>query len=50
MKTEDVIAGMCLYGLICRETPTEQKQCLNEIRRRYGNSIAKIVRDYLKKV
>jgi hypothetical protein len=49
MKTDDLIAGMCLYGLIRREDAIEQKQCLNEIERRYGRSIAKIVRDYLKK-
>ena len=49
MKTNDIIAGMCLYGLICGESPSDQKQCLNEIERHYGRSIATIVRDYLKK-
>jgi hypothetical protein len=48
MKTDDIIAGMCLYGFIKRESPSEQKRCLNEIERHYGRSIMKIVRDYMK--
>jgi hypothetical protein len=50
MNTDDVIAGMCLYGFIKRESPPEQKRCLNEIERHYGKPIAMIVRYYMKKV
>ncbi len=49
MKTDDIIAGMCLYGFIKLESSYEKKRCLNEIERHYGKSIAKIVREYMKK-
>jgi len=48
MKTEDIIAGMCLYGFIRKENPTEQARCLGQIRRHYGNPIASIVEGYLR--
>jgi hypothetical protein len=49
MNTDDVIAGMCLYGFIKRESPSEQKRCINEIERHFGKSVARIVRNYMKK-
>ncbi len=49
MNTEDIIAGMCLYGFIRKESPQEQQRCLTEIERHYGKGIAKIVRNYMKK-
>ncbi|HNW30220.1 MAG TPA: hypothetical protein PKN50_17205 [Spirochaetota bacterium] len=48
MTTDDIIAGMCLYGFIRKETPSEQTRCLNEIERHYGKSVARIVRNYMK--
>ena len=50
MTIDDTIAGMCLYGFIRKETPSEQKRCLNEIEKHYGKPIATIVRNYMKKV
>jgi len=48
MKHDDMIAGMCLYGFIRRETPGERKRCLDEIENAFGKSIAMIVRGLLK--
>ncbi len=42
MKTEDVIAGMCLYGFIRKEKPAEQA-------RYYGKAVARIVEGFMKK-
>ncbi len=47
MKNEELIAGMCLYGFIRRETPAEQSRCLDQISRHYGNQVAKIVMDLM---
>jgi hypothetical protein len=49
MNTEDVIAGMCLYGFIRKEKPAEQARCLIEINRHYGTSVARIVEGFIKK-
>ena len=49
MTTDDKIAGMCLYGFIQKEIPSEQKRCLTEIERHYGKHIARIVRNCMKK-
>lgn len=49
MKTDDIIAGMCLFGFIRREPPMEQIRCLSEIERHYGRPIAAIVRDLINK-
>jgi hypothetical protein len=49
MKSDDMIAGMCLYGFIRREPPSERQRCLDEIERVYGRSIAQIVRGLIKK-
>ncbi|MBN2080199.1 MAG: hypothetical protein JW838_14615 [Spirochaetes bacterium] len=47
MRKEEIIAGMCLYGFIRRETPAEQSRCLDQISLHYGNRVAAIVRDFL---
>ncbi len=47
MRKEEMIAGMCLYGFIRRETPAEQSRCLEQISLLYGNRVASIVKDYI---
>jgi hypothetical protein len=49
MRTEEIIAGMCLYGFIKNEKPSEQARCLKEIKCNYGNAIAGIVEDFMKR-
>jgi hypothetical protein len=49
MNTDDIIAGMCLYGFIKKEKPAEQTRCLREIRRHYGSPVASIVEGFIKK-
>jgi hypothetical protein len=49
MKTEDIIAGMCLYGFIRKESPAEQARCLGQIRRHYGTPVATIVEGFIRK-
>jgi hypothetical protein len=48
MNTEEIIAGMCLYGFIRGEKPAERSRCLSEIRRHYGSSIASIIEGFIK--
>ena len=47
MRKEEMIAGMCLYGFIRKETPAEQSRCLDQISRHYGEGVAAIVSEYL---
>lgn len=47
MRTEDIIAGMCLYGFIRKEKAADQARCLDEIRRHYGNRVARIVEGFM---
>ena len=49
MNTEDIIAGMCLYGFIRKEKPADQARCMNEIMRHYGKSVARIVEGFMEK-
>lgn len=49
MNPDDIIAGMCLYGFIKKETPAERSRCLKEIRRHYGSPVASIVEGFIRK-
>ncbi len=48
MKSDDIIAGKCLFGFIRREPPAERMRCLHRIEQAYGRSIARIVRSMMK--
>ena len=50
MNIDNKIAGMCLYGFIRGESPSQQRRCIEEIELHYGPEIARIVENYLKEV
>ncbi len=49
MKPEEKIISMCLFGLICRESKTEQDRCLEVIQAKFGSRIASLVEGYIRK-